>query len=303
MAVQGRKTMKNDVIKVVIVTYNSADDIAKCLDALLLSSERYSLEITVVDNGSTDETVKQLRGFYPFVHVIANINLGYAHGNNLGVQEALGNGREYKAILILNPDTTLCVGSVDRLADVLFSFQEVGGVSPHMRGEQERNRVKSLFGSPLNDRPLMNRDVVVSDRLHGCCMLLRPDVFRKIGFIDEQYFLYWEEVDFGLQAIAAGFKLLLCYDVLMDHRCGSPERQHRIYYMWRNQFRFARKNFPPLLRLIFLSRRVPTFVRELIGFVGIRRFDLVRAALSGMTAGLLGETGKSSNRYAGLSNG
>lgn len=296
--------MTSDAIKVVIVTYNSKNQIAECLNAIPFSSERYSFEVTVVDNGSTDETLQKLRNLYPSVHVIASTNLGYAHGNNLGVQEALGSVQEYKAILILNPDATLRVGSIDVLADALFSSREVGGVSPHVveQAGKESYRHKTLFGLPMNDKPLKGRDVVVSDRLHGYCMLLRPEVFRKIGFIDEQYFLYWEELDFGLRAIAAGFKLLLCYDVLIFHRYGSQERQHRIYYMWRNQFRFANKNYTPFLRIIFLARRVLTSVKELVNFVHIKRFDLVGAAMAGLAAGLRGETGKSSNRYAAPSN-
>lgn len=302
MAVQGGKTMTQGVIKAVIVTYNSSDDIAECLDALLLSSERFSFEITVVDNGSADATIQTVRESYPFVEVIASTNLGYAHGNNLAVREALDSGRDYQAILILNPDATLCRGSIDRLADALFAIQEVGGVSPYVGsrggGGREADRFKSLFGVPLNEKPLPGFDAVVSDRLHGCCMLLRPEVFREIGFIDEQYFLYWEELDFCIRVTAAGFKLLICYDIYINHRCNTPERQHRIFYMNRNQFLFARKNFPPMRRMVFLSRRAMTFVIELVHFVRIKRFDLVCAAMSGMVSGLCGETGKSTSRYA-----
>ena len=309
MAMQGSEAMKSEAmkseaIKVVIVTYNSADQIAECLDALPISSERYLFDITVVDNGSTDKTVQKLHNFYPSVHVIESTNLGYAHGNNLGVQEALESGEEYKAILILNPDATLPARSIDSLADALFSSQEIGGVSPHIveQADKESHKRKTLFGLPMNDKPLPGRAGVVSDRLHGFCMLLRPEVLREIGFMDEQYFLYWEELDYGLRAIAAGFKLLLCYDVFVYHRCDSQERQHRIYYMWRNQFRFAKKNYTPFLRLIFLARRVLTSLKELVIFVKIKRFDLVGAAMAGLAAGLRGETGKSSNRYAAPSN-
>jgi GT2 family glycosyltransferase len=133
-------------------------------------------------------------------------------------------------------------------------------------------------------------------------MMLRPEVFQKIGFMDERYFLYWEELEFGRRAIGAGFKLMLSYDVLVYHRTGSQERQHRIYYMWRNQFRFLKKNYGPFLRLIFLMRRVLTSVKELLNFATIKRFDLVGAAMAGLAAGLRGETGKSSNRYAAPSN-
>lgn len=292
--------MTSERIKVVIVTYNSASEIAACLDALHSSSEGFAFEITVVDNGSEDETLQKIRNLYSSAHVITSSNLGYAHGCNLGVREALESGRQYRAILILNPDVRLGAGTMDSLVDALFSAPGVGGVSPHIveQSGQESCRLRTFFGLPMNDKPIPGRNIVDSDRLHGCCMLVRPEIFEKAGYLDEQYFLYWEELDFGLRAIDAGFKLLLCYDVIVYHRCDSQERQHRIYYMWRNQFRFAKNNYAVFLRLIFLSRRALSSLKELVRFVGTARFDLVGAAMAGLSAGLRGETGKSSNRYA-----
>lgn len=295
--------MTAGMIRVVIVAYNSADQIAECLRTLSPSSENYAFHVTVVDNGSTDGTLQLLRNDYPSVQLIASANLGYAHGNNLAVKQILEQERGCKAILILNPDVVLLSGSIDLLAEALFSSPEIGGVSPHIAARDGRaGRLKSLFGFSMNIRPLAQRDAVISDRLHGCCMLLRPEVFRKAGFIDEQYFLYWEELDFGLAAIAAGFKLLLCYDVTIYHRCDSRERQHRIYYMWRNQFRFASRNYASFTRVLFLSRRGLTLLKELAGFVITKRLDLARAAMAGLAAGLRGEIGKSEHRYAAPSN-
>ena len=292
--------MRPGVIKVVIVTYNSAAEIRGCIEALPGSSDKYALEITVVDNGSQDGTLREVARLDHPVHVIPSTNMGYAHGCNLAIREALQGGKEYGAILILNPDLVLPVGAVDRLAEALFSAPDIGGVSPHAMEEtgNENHRHKTLFGAPMNEECMDGRGVVVSDRLHGCCMLLRPEVFRKTGLFDEQYFLYWEELDFGGRAIADGFKLLLCYDILVYHRCDTEERTHRIFYMWRNQFLFARKRYPAFVRLMFLLRRALSSLRELLGFMKIKRFDLVRAAMAGLSAGLRGETGKSSNPYA-----
>lgn len=292
--------MTDDGIRAVVVTYNSEHEIGGCLDALTHASEKYRLDVTVVDNGSSDGTLRILHEQHPSVQVIASTNLGYAHGCNLAVREVLENGRDCKAILILNPDATLCAGAIDQLAEVLFSAPDTGGVSPHVveRSGGENLRLRTLMGSSMIDEPLAGHNVAVTDRLHGCCMLLRPEVFQRIGFLDEHYFLYWEELDFGLRAIASGFKLLLCSDVVVYHRCDSQERRHRIYYMWRNQFRFARNRYAAVPRLIFLSRRALGAVKELANFIRIKRFDLVGAAMAGLWAGLRGETGKSSSRYA-----
>jgi len=292
--------MTAGVIKVVIVTYNSANEIAHCIESLSASSAKYTVEITLVDNGSQDETLRVVAGLAQPVHVISSSNMGYAHGCNLAIREALQSGKEYEAILILNPDLELSAGVVDRLAEALFSSPDIGGVSPHTMEESgnEKHRHKTLFGAAMNERCIVGRDVVESDRLHGCCMLLRMEVFRKTGLFDEQYFLYWEELDFSVRAIADGFRLLLCYDVLVYHRCDTQERTHRIFYMWRNQLLFAGKRYSGLARLRLLARRALSSLRELLGFVKAKRLDLVRAAMVGLFAGLRGETGRSSNHYA-----
>lgn len=300
MALQGGEAMTRGAIQVIVVAYNSAEQIAGCLDALPAASDDYEIEVTVVDNGSGDDTLRVLHERHPCVHVIASANLGYAHGNNLGIRSALARMPESRAVLVLNPDSTLSAGSIDRLMETLLSSPDVGAVSPHivLRDGQVCDRLRSMFGAPLGDGPLAGRDAVVSDRLHGCCMLVRPEVFRAAGFIDEDYFLYWEEMDFGLRAMAAGFRLLLCYDVLVEHGGDEPERRHRVYYMWRNQFRFAKRNFAYSRRALFLLRRIPALVRELAGFAAAGRMDLVKAAQAGLFAGLRGETGKSASRHA-----
>lgn len=294
------ETSTSDVIKVVIVSYNSRWQIGNCLASLLRASEAYRLQVFVVDNGSDDGTPDVLREHHPEVFTTVSSNLGFAHGCNQGVRAALELGGEYAAVLYLNPDAIMQPGSLDRLMDVLLSSPEVGAVSPQivLRTGQVCDRLRSMFGSHQEEKPLAGRDAVVSDRLHGCCMLVRSEALQATGSIDEDYFLYWEEMDFGLRMMKAGFRLLLCYDVLVEHGGDEPERSHRIYYMWRNQFRFAQRNFPPLRRQLFLLRRLAVSARELAGFVVARRIDLVMAAQAGLLAGLRGETGKSANRYA-----
>lgn len=291
--------MASEAIKVVIVTYNSAGEIAACLDALTLSTVRYALDVTVVDNGSSDDTLAILRERYPAVHAIPSRNGGFAHGCNLGVREALDSGLHYDAIMFLNPDAILPSGAVDRLMAVLDRVPDAVGISPHeVIDPNDRRKPRMLLGAPMRSLPMAGQDVSDSDRLHGCCMLLRPKVFREIGLLDEDYFLYWEELDFSARIRAAGHRLLILHDVLVYHRCGAEERPHRIYYMWRNQFRFARRNFAGGRRALFLGRKVLSQTLELLSFIRTGRWDLALAALAGLTAGLRGETGRGLSRHA-----
>ncbi len=301
-------------VKVIIVTHNSTDCIADCLKSLKHASERINLHVTIIDNASADNTLgtinNVLDGNKERVKVVQNPeNRGYAHGNNVAIKAIDAEDTQYVAVLILNPDVTLTYGIIDALLALLHDSDEVGAVSPNViepgQSTVQSEKHNSLWGWPMRQRFMGRKNVIEVDRLHGGCMLIKPELFERVGLFDESYFLYWEEIDLCQRARRAGFKLLYLSDVVVTHRgnsTSSQHRTHRIYYMWRNQFMFAKKNYASFIRLIFLTRRVLTSLKELVDFVKIRRFDVVGAAMAGLAAGLRGETGKSSNRYAASSN-
>lgn len=306
---KANRLVKNDDlpknIKIIIVTYNSDDCIANCLRSLEKASEKFKLHITIVDNVSTDNTLSIVKGFGSDIHLIRNTrNLGYGGGNNIAIKAMLSELRLYTAVLILNPDVILTPCSVDELISVLYRFPEVGGVSPNVIDGAELNgmhRLKTLFGLPMRQEIMANENAIEVDRLYGCCMLVKPVFFEKVGLFDEAYFLYWEELDLCVRAGKVGFKLLICNNVTILHRLNKSERVHRIYYMWRNQIYFALKNFGGIKRVVFLSRRFFSNLKELLSFLRSKRFDLILAGLTGFLAGIMGEKGRSSNRYSATS--
>jgi GT2 family glycosyltransferase len=122
-------------------------------------------------------------------------------------------------------------------------------------------------------------------------------VFDVIGRFDEAYFLYWEEIDLCQRARDAGFTLGICPGIEVVHRPGEiggveTERSHRVYYMWRNQFRFAFRTWG-VLGALFLARRSVTLLRDAWRYARAGRVDLLRAAGAGLRAGLDGECGRS----------
>jgi N-acetylglucosaminyl-diphospho-decaprenol L-rhamnosyltransferase len=298
-------------VKAVVVTYNSADCIAGCLNSLKSASVQANLSVTIIDNASADDTLgvicTTLNRSDERVEVIRNPeNLGYARGNNLAIQSILSEGRNYAAVLILNPDVTLAPGALDRLLAVFHSSTNIGAVSPRLSDSGESPdgpvRFKSLWGWPTRKKFLDYEDVIEVDRLHGGCLLVKPDLFKEVGVFDESYFLYWEEIDLCQRARKAGFKLLLCNGVVVAHHGDSraaQDRPHRVYYMWRNQFYFAFKSFGKVGGAIFLARRLLfSNVKEIFLFLWARRWDLIAAGCDGILAGLAGEKGRSSNRFA-----
>lgn len=295
-------------VEVIIVTYNNADCIADCLKSLERVNEQIIMHATVVDNASTDNTLtlitNALDGSDDWVKVIRNHeNLGYAYGNNIAINFLKTEAAQYAAVLILNPDVILSHGVIDKLLALLQDSDNVGAVAPNViePGQAIRpNKFKTLWGGGQK-RYAGHGNVIEADRLHGGCMLIKPELFNKIGLFDESYFLYWEEIDLCQRARKADFKLLYIDDVVVTHRGDSQSglyRTHRIYYMWRNQFYFSFKNYGRIVGMAFLLRRFLSNSRELLLFTLSGRFDLCAAGLAGMIAGIRGERNRSTNRYA-----
>lgn len=285
----------NGAIRVVIITYNSADLIKSCIDACLRAATSYEIGISIVDNGSVDKTLDVLNEFGNSVRVIRSVNNGFAHACNTAIKDELERDEPFPTILFLNPDAVLSDGAIDRLMNALMSNPQIGGVSPlpNEGPKPSQRRMRTLLG--LRMKPYANQEhALVTDRLHGACMLWRTDVIRSTGFFDERYFLYWEEVDYSYRAIESGCKLLLLTDIEVLHRWQQKERPHRIYFMWRNQFLFAAKTFLPAARLVFWIGRIKSCTTELLVFLRDGRLDLVRAAFKGLMAGLRGEVGRGS---------
>jgi GT2 family glycosyltransferase len=290
-------------VRVVIVTYNSADLIAGCVDACLRAATKYKICISVVDNGSVDDTLDVLKELGSSVRVIRNVNRGFAHGCNTAIKDELEREEPCGTILFLNPDALLPEGAIDYLMNVLMSDALVGGVSPKVtEGPETSNlRTRTLLGRCMKSYA-KHESAVITDRLHGACMLWRTEVIRTTGFFDERYFLYWEELDYSYRALASGHTLLLLNGIEVSHRWNQTERPHRIYFMWRNQFLFAAKNYPVFSRLVFWIGRVKSCSTELLGFLIGGRLDLVRAAFAGLIAGMRGEVGRGSCPLPGGSN-
>jgi N-acetylglucosaminyl-diphospho-decaprenol L-rhamnosyltransferase len=202
-------------IDVVIVTYNSSHVVGDLLDSLPRALGGLTADIVVVDNGSTDETVKILES-RDDCRVVRSANVGYAGGINRGVREASGAG----AILVLNPDVRLHENSVPPLMDAL-SQPDTGIVAPQVRspaGSLElslRRRPTALralgltrtgigaLSEYVGQTEAYARSHVVDWAL-GAVLLMSRACFDTLGGWDESYFLYSEETDLSLRARDAG---------------------------------------------------------------------------------------------------
>lgn len=214
-------------ISVVIVGWNARHYLELCLESLASSPPRRNMEVIVVDNASADGTAEMIETRFPWVKLIkSSENLGFAKGNNLAIRQCQGG-----YIALVNPDVIVLPGCLDALADFLDSNPKVGNVGPRvfnpdMTQQSTCRRFPTLWnnfcsathlenafrGSPffagehmfyfLHDR------TITVDVLVGCFSMIRRETFDSVGLLDENLFMYGDDVDWCRRAWNAGWEVV-----------------------------------------------------------------------------------------------
>lgn len=230
-------------VSVVIVSYNTRALLEACLTALLASSG-VALEVFVVDNASPDGSADAVAQAFRGVTVIRNReNRGFAAANNVAIRRARG-----RHVLLLNPDTVVNAATAATLAARLDagadasigvtgprvlnadgSLQSCGYWYPTLLGEIRQSRSANALARLIagRTRPLPNPDQGACDVdwVDGCCLMIRRDVIDRVGLLDEQYFLYAEELDWCRSARKAGWRIVTSPDASMIHLGGQSSTQ------------------------------------------------------------------------------
>ncbi len=214
-------------------------------DAALAKSDayRFSAEVIVVDNGSSDGTLEWLEeaGFLgrenqSGVKIIENINNGFAAGNNLGIRQSRG-----RYVLLLNPDTKLEPDTLQIMLDFMESRPDVGmggcklikadgklDLACRRRFPNPRNSFKRLFLRDNKDYNYSDIDENISmevDSIVGAFMVVRKSVIDRIGLLDESFFMYGEDLDWCWRCKAAGFKVWYYPGTFITHYKGESSRK------------------------------------------------------------------------------
>lgn len=263
-------------ISIIILNFNGSRDTLDCLKTVKqLELKDSKLEIVVVDNGSSKMEIKKLsdkiqnlKTKFKITLIENKQNLGYSEGNNRGIKYALQNKSDY--ILLLNNDTLVDKNLLIQLIKVAKKKRKAGIVSPkiyfapgfeyHKNRYQKQNWGKVIwYAGGLFDRQNIlasHRGVDEIDQgqydqiietafATGCCMLIKSEVFDKIGLFNPKYFLYWEDIDLCFRAKRAGFKIIYAPLAKIWHKnassSGGAGQQTSIYYQTRNRLLFACK--------------------------------------------------------------
>jgi len=272
---------KEKKLAIVILSYNTKKLLKNCLDGLTKQiGKENNPEIIVVDNGSTDGSKKMINDQWPMVKLIANDrNLGFCAGNNVGIRYALAQGHDY--IMILNSDTIIKDAFWEFLVDFLEKNKEVGIVTPKIYFAPGHEYHKKRYSKSQQGKVIWsaggvfdwdnvigaNRGVDDVDQgqydqpaevdfVSGCCLLARTKVWQQANFLDEKYFMYYEDTDFCQKAKRAGWKVFCIPGSCLYHlNAGSSQVGGSLqdYFITRNRLLFGLR-FAPLRARLALIR-------------------------------------------------
>lgn len=266
-------------IFVIILNWNGKKDTEECLQSLEKQTDT-NFSILIVDNGSTDDSHKELHTKFPDVQWLLNKqNEGFAKGNNLGIKQALDLGAE--AVILLNNDTTLDKEWFAKLKQFFIENPNsiTGCLVKNYFYPENLDHIGGIFCKKTANFILEGKnakafeyqnDLPNLDYVCGCSLLIPKNIIEKIGFLDERFFLIWEEADYCIRAKKSGFTIKFNPKAIIFHKISQSftGKPHQSYFWWRNRLLFLLKH-PELLEnksiwRIISSKETFKLIRHLI---------------------------------------
>ena len=290
-------------VSAIVVSYNTRDDLRRCLEALLAQTG-VSLDVIVVDNASTDGSVDAVRARFPEVRITPNdANLGFSRANNLGLRAAHG-----PYVLVVNSDCEVRPGGVGTLCKILEARPDVAIVGPRTVGTDgspqvsfgpsltplaEWRQSRLVRGVKAGEATALSRASALAQReqepdwVSASCFLARREALDAVGGFDESFFLYEEDVDLCLRVRRAGWRVVYTPTAEVVHHLGrsmdrAPALARLEYH--RSHLRFYAKHNSPAeriaLRAWMAGRAAWGWLRAGAGPAGRQRRAEERAILS-----------------------
>lgn len=265
-------------IFIILVNYNGSKDTLECIESLKEIYYR-NVEIIVVDNNSKKEEIDLLKEKEKdFILIETNKNNGFAIGNNIGVKYAIDNGADY--VLLLNNDTIVEKDFLNIMLETYKSNDNVGAVGCRIMYHSDRRLIwynggkidYSKFSAFNIDEKKLDKDIVEqnieTDFITGCCILIPKNTIKNIGYLSDEYFMYYEDVDYSLRIKERGLNLIINPKSKIYHKVsissGGEDSPFRIFYSNRARKIFMNKFGYKVSRGKFLRAKIYFIITRLL---------------------------------------
>lgn len=299
--------MKQPSVAIILLNWNGYNETIECIE-ILQKIDYQNYQIILIDNGSRDDSVKILRKRFPQITLLEiQHNRGFAGGANVGLKYAVKNKFDYA--VLFNNDARVKKNFLTELVKTAESNKKIGVVGSIIYYLNKKNVIQSAGGyehfkglypfvDPNQgkiDNGQLTEDIFV-DTLIGCSLLIKREVMEKIGFLDEKYFIYAEDVDFSIRAKNAGYLLCTAVHSKVWHKVsassgGGENTPLKLYYNTRNLIYFSGKNLELREKIIFnvyyLLGRVCSIGKLLLQ----GKYVSVKSIIIGLVHGYIGKTG------------
>lgn len=282
------------LLSIITINYNGLKDTCELIESLPADDD--SLEVIVVDNASTQDEASEIENRFPHVMVIrSNENLGFAGGNNLGIQAAHG-----KYLFFLNNDTIIHQPSaISHLIKRLESSDEIGMVCPKIRFCWGSQPIQYAGYTPLSYITLRNKPIGCGEEdhgqydtphptpyAHGAAMMIKREVVEKAGLMPECYFLYYEELDWSVMIRRAGYEIWYepaCTVYHKESQTTGRISPLKTFYITRNRLLFAKRNIKGILKYVsYLYLMVVVAAKDMLKYCWQGRKDLSKVTFKGI---------------------
>jgi len=280
---------------IIILNYNGEDDTKECLESInKFYSKLKNLQIILIDNNSLfplkDSYLKSLN--LNVFHIKNVENKGFAEGNNIGIRQALKMNCDI--IALINNDTVFIDNSLTNAVDYLHKNSDIGiiGLINYFYDDPEKifqagfiSKLDYGKSSTININNYKNKGIASVDYVPGSSIIIRNNVFRRIGLLDPKYFAYFEEYDFCVRAKRKDFKVCVLLESKILHKVGkSSTSVVKLYLRTRNKLLFFKKHASikgfwqafirhigiTILRIVFQERNKRKLFKSM--FVGIKDY-------------------------------
>ncbi|MDK2789031.1 MAG: hypothetical protein PWP07_2276 [Epulopiscium sp.] len=303
---------------VIICSFNKKEEILKCINSVMMLNYN-NLELYVVDNASNDgsiEAIKALDYKHPFYLIVNKENKGGSGGFNTGILKSLE--KEYKYLYLLDNDVVVDSQALISLIVEMEKDPKLGIAGSKVYIQNVPNQIQEMgawidwdnasiiFNQKgyIEDIPVLENFSV--DYVPACSLLVRVDAVRKAGTMDEEYFLYWDDIEWAHRIKLAGYNVKAVAASKVWHKGGGVHKTSTAgtYYFWRNRLHFFNQYLPEEKHEKALGRFFEDYFQGLFSCLFYRKTQTARSMFEGVKDAINGKRGRADgHQYGEVDNG